>query len=73
MNRTNLKENSINRLKKEKEFYEKEIKDFETKLASMNKVVDIYNKRLIEDQIDETKKALEMVNARLMELDKPEL
>lgn len=70
MSQANFKENSIRRLKKEKEVYEKEIETFKNKLNSLGKAIDVYNKKLLEDQIEETRKALEMVNTRLMDYEK---
>ncbi|EOB15357.1 hypothetical protein NBO_6g0107 [Nosema bombycis CQ1] len=73
MNQQKYKENSIQRLKKDKDYYEKEIETFEAKLKTLNKSIDVYNKKLVQDQIEETKKALENVVARLSELDTPDI
>jgi hypothetical protein len=64
-----LRENKIMRLKREKDFYIREIRKFEEDLNKLDKATDVYKKRLLVDQIDETKKALLMVNRRLLDFE----
>ncbi|EQB60586.1 hypothetical protein NAPIS_ORF01852 [Vairimorpha apis BRL 01] len=65
--------NSILRLKKEKEMYLGEIKAFEKDLNVLGEGIDKYKKQLLINQLDETKRALEMVDRRLKDFEENDM
>ncbi|AHL28925.1 hypothetical protein KMI_04g07900 [Encephalitozoon hellem] len=59
-------ENALQRLNKEKRAYEDELVTLRGKLAAMDEDSDKYKRKLIEDQIRETSKALEVVEKQVL-------
>ncbi|CCI73934.1 ECU04_1605 [Encephalitozoon cuniculi GB-M1] len=64
--RHSVAEEAFQRLVKERKAYENELAALREKLATMGEAEDRYTRRLIEDQIKETCKALEMVDRQVL-------
>lgn len=58
-------EEALARLRKEKEAYESEIASLRQALVSEGETADRYRRKLLEDQISETCRALEMVDGQM--------
>ncbi|AHL30096.1 uncharacterized protein Eint_041615 [Encephalitozoon intestinalis ATCC 50506] len=59
-------EEALQRLGKERKAYENELATLKRKLDAMSETTDKYERRLIEDQIKETLKVLEMVDKQVL-------